>query len=172
MFLLSFVLSPIEYELFLNISIWSIDGTPTGTTTPGPSRPGDNNNEGVLYTLPIPRTGSPPFMVGVLPLCSILDFANRAIHCKTDISCVRLSSVFFLCLWLWLFSFFNLSVYTLVWNDVPSYYLQGLSFFKKHRLSCEINPLTVDRSSANSVCNPRWIIYVTYWEWSKFDVTE
>ena len=33
---------------FLNSSIWPIDGTQTGTTTPGQSEPGSNIKKGVL----------------------------------------------------------------------------------------------------------------------------
>ena len=32
-----------------NISIWPIDNTLSGVTTPGQSEPGSNGNEGVLY---------------------------------------------------------------------------------------------------------------------------
>ena len=41
------------FQKRLNISIWTIDWTPTGTTTPGPSEPESNDNEGVLH---IPQT--------------------------------------------------------------------------------------------------------------------
>ena len=39
---------PVNYEWFLNRSIWPIDGTLTGITTLGQSGPGSNGNEGVL----------------------------------------------------------------------------------------------------------------------------
>ena len=44
------------YRKWLNISIWSIDGTLTGTTTPGQSKPGSNGNEEVLYIPQSSRT--------------------------------------------------------------------------------------------------------------------
>ena len=47
---------PIEYEWFLNRSIWHIDETLTGTTTSGKSGPGNNVNEeeflNAFYVLP------------------------------------------------------------------------------------------------------------------------
>ena len=55
---------PIEYELFLNRSIWYTDETLTGTNTPCQSGPGSNGNEGILYTLLISTTG-------VLPLDTV-----------------------------------------------------------------------------------------------------
>ena len=36
---------------WLNSSIWSIDGTLTGTTVPDQSGPRSNSNEGVLHIL-------------------------------------------------------------------------------------------------------------------------
>ena len=51
-----FAEGPIEYEQFLKRSIKAIDGTLTGTTTPGQSRSGNNGNEGLLYILQIFRT--------------------------------------------------------------------------------------------------------------------
>ena len=47
----------IRIRTILNISIWLIDGTLTGTTTPGQSEPGSNCNEGVLGYFPV--SGSP-----------------------------------------------------------------------------------------------------------------
>ena len=44
--------------IFLNRPIWLIDGTLTGNTTPSQSRPGSNDNEGVLNTLQIFKTGN------------------------------------------------------------------------------------------------------------------
>ena len=38
---------PIQYIYFSNGSIWPMNGTLTGTTTPGPSGPRSNGNEGV-----------------------------------------------------------------------------------------------------------------------------
>ena len=42
-----------------NNSIWLIDGTLTGATTPGQSGPASNDNEGVLHILQSSRTGAP-----------------------------------------------------------------------------------------------------------------
>ena len=55
LFLKSFFLahSPIEYELFLNWFIWSLDLTLTVTTTPSQSGSGSNVCEEVLHTLQI-----------------------------------------------------------------------------------------------------------------------
>ena len=44
-----------EYELFLNRSIWPIIGTWIGITTPGLSEFGSNGNEEVLHTSKISR---------------------------------------------------------------------------------------------------------------------
>ena len=44
------------YSEGLNSSIWSIDGTLTGTITPGQSGLGSNCNERVLHILQSPRT--------------------------------------------------------------------------------------------------------------------
>ena len=41
---------PIEYKSFFNKSIWPIDETLTGTTTPGQGGPGSNGNKEVLHT--------------------------------------------------------------------------------------------------------------------------
>ena len=40
---------------WLNISIWPIDGTLTGTTTQGQSELESNGNEGILHILQTPR---------------------------------------------------------------------------------------------------------------------
>ena len=48
------------YRKLLNISIWPIDGTQTGITTPDQSGPESNDNEGVLHTPQSYRTGSSP----------------------------------------------------------------------------------------------------------------
>ena len=48
--------SPIEYEWFLSISSWSIDGNLTGTTTTKQSEPRTNDNERVLDTPRISKT--------------------------------------------------------------------------------------------------------------------
>ena len=45
---------------WLNISIWLIDGTLTGTTTLGQSGPGNNGNKGVLHILQSSRTEVSP----------------------------------------------------------------------------------------------------------------
>ena len=45
---------PIEYKPFLNRSIWPIDGTLTGTTTPDQSQPGSNDNEDWFMVSSIP----------------------------------------------------------------------------------------------------------------------
>ena len=45
-----FAHGPIEYELFLNRSIWLIDGNQKGTTTSDQSGPEGNGNEVVLNT--------------------------------------------------------------------------------------------------------------------------
>ena len=45
---------------WLNSFIWPIDGTQTGATTPGQSRPGSNNNKGVLNILQSSRSGASP----------------------------------------------------------------------------------------------------------------
>ena len=58
LFLKSFLLfthSPIAFKCFLNRSIWLIDGTLVGTTTPGQTEPGSNSNP-----LQISRTGALP----------------------------------------------------------------------------------------------------------------
>ena len=49
---------PIEYEQFSNRSIWLIDGTLTGTITPGQSGHGSNDNEEVLHTCQNSRNGT------------------------------------------------------------------------------------------------------------------
>ena len=41
-----------------NSSIWLIDRTLSGTTTPGQSRPGSYNNEGVLHIPQISEAGA------------------------------------------------------------------------------------------------------------------
>ena len=55
-----FAKGPIEYEYFFNRSIWPINRTVTGTTTPGQSGTRSNGNEGELNTLVIFRTGASP----------------------------------------------------------------------------------------------------------------
>ena len=40
-----------KYSKWLNISIWLIEGTLTGTTSPGQSETVSSGNEGVLHTL-------------------------------------------------------------------------------------------------------------------------
>ena len=40
-----------------------IDGTVTGTTTPGQSGPESNDHEGVFHTSQISRTGPSPYYV-------------------------------------------------------------------------------------------------------------
>ena len=47
----------IEYESFLNKSIWPIDGTLTGSTTSDPSGPGSNDIEGLFKTTERSITG-------------------------------------------------------------------------------------------------------------------
>ena len=42
--------SPMEYEWFLDRSIWPIDGTLTSTTTLGQREPESKSDEGVLHT--------------------------------------------------------------------------------------------------------------------------
>ena len=39
---------PVKYESFLNISIWAIDETLLGITTPGQGGPGSNGCKGIL----------------------------------------------------------------------------------------------------------------------------
>ena len=41
-------------------SIWPIDGTLTGTSTLGLSKPRSNGNKGILHTFQISRTGASP----------------------------------------------------------------------------------------------------------------
>ena len=41
--------------MILNRSVWPIDRTQTGTTTPGQSGSGNNGNEGVLHILQTPE---------------------------------------------------------------------------------------------------------------------
>ena len=43
---------PIELELFLNRTIWPIDGTLRDITTPSQSEPWSNGNEKILHTPP------------------------------------------------------------------------------------------------------------------------
>ena len=62
---------PIEYEYFLNRSIWPVDGTLKGSTNPGEGEPTSKSNEGVLHIPRISITGaSRPSWEGGLPLCS------------------------------------------------------------------------------------------------------
>ena len=42
-------LNGFKYSKWLNNSIWPIDGTQTGTTTPSQGGPRSNGNEGVLH---------------------------------------------------------------------------------------------------------------------------
>ena len=46
-----------KYEWILKWSIWSINGTLTGATGLGQSRPGRNGNEGILSTPQISQPG-------------------------------------------------------------------------------------------------------------------
>ena len=48
-FLRGFIHDPIEYEWFLDSSIWLIDGTTTGISTSSQSGPWSNDNAGVLH---------------------------------------------------------------------------------------------------------------------------
>ena len=43
-----------------NSSVWPIDRTLSGATTPGKSEPGSNDNEGVLYIPQIYMAGASP----------------------------------------------------------------------------------------------------------------
>ena len=47
-----------KYGKWLDSSVWPIDGTLTGITTPSQSGSGINSNEGVLHIWQISRTGS------------------------------------------------------------------------------------------------------------------
>ena len=42
-------LNSFKHKKWLDISVWPIDGTLTGTTTLGQGGPGSNGNEGVLH---------------------------------------------------------------------------------------------------------------------------
>ena len=48
-------------QIFLNSSVWPVDGTLTGTTNLGQSGPGSNVNEEVLHTPQIFRTRASPW---------------------------------------------------------------------------------------------------------------
>ena len=47
-----------EYVYLLDRSIWAIDGTLEGITTPSQSELTSNGNDGILHTFPISRTRS------------------------------------------------------------------------------------------------------------------
>ena len=92
----------IKYEQFSNKSIWSIDGTLTGTTSLGQNKPGSNSNEEISSHFPDLQTGfltiryslmsypgHPPFFLGILFLCRrysqhSLSSTNRLIRLLWD----------------------------------------------------------------------------------------
>ena len=53
-------LNGFKYRKWLDITIWLIDVTLTGTTPLGQSGPGSNENEGVLHIPQSSRTGASP----------------------------------------------------------------------------------------------------------------
>ena len=59
---------PIEYESFLNRSIYFKDGTLTDTTTPGQNGPESNNSKGLLHSPQSSRTEVSPSNIGHLAL--------------------------------------------------------------------------------------------------------
>ena len=54
-------------KLFSNGSIWPIDGTLTGTTTPGQSGSESNDNEVVFHTCLNSKTGAWPWEAVLCP---------------------------------------------------------------------------------------------------------
>ena len=65
-------LNGFKYSKWLNISIWPINGTLTGTTTQDQNWPKSNSNEGVLQILQSPRTVVSPSDTVYCPIRTLI----------------------------------------------------------------------------------------------------
>ena len=95
----------LEFQVFLSniynfkTSIWSIDGTHSGTTTPVQSRLRSNANKGVLHTLQCSRNGAlSPDVVqdtneGILLLCWYILHSTYRTSMLPSLNCDHMSKL-------------------------------------------------------------------------------
>ena len=117
LFIVGTQLNSFKYSTWLNSSIWTIDGTQTGTTTLGQSGLGSNGYEGVIHTPQSSRTGVSPSLT---VYCHIQDIRQRWVVMQLMYSTAPANwtainqCIFFYCILKWKVNFFlNLVKYSL-----------------------------------------------------------